>query len=164
VNRLILGLATVGYLGYFPFAPGTAGTAAGILIFLLFSSFTPAAYLLGTGILFVLACWVAGRAEAILGRKDSPRIIIDELVGYLITMALLPCTLTTVAGGFLFFRLLDIIKPPPAGSINRRMEGGLAIVLDDAVAGVYANLLLQAAVHWRSDILFTLDRWLLGPG
>lgn len=159
MNRLILVLATVGYLGYLPFAPGTAGTGAGILVFLLFSSFTPAAYLWGTGILFVFACWVAGRAEAILGQKDSPRIVIDELVGYLVTMAFLPCSPATAAGGFLFFRLLDIIKPPPAGFIERRMHGGLAVVLDDAVAGVYANLLLQAAVHWHW-ILFPL--WIAG--
>ena len=66
------------------------------------------------------------------------KIVIDEIVGYLITMALLPRTLTMVIGGFLFFRIFDIIKIPPAGFIEGRFSGGLAVVLDDAVAGIYA--------------------------
>lgn len=89
-----------------------------------------------------------------MGQKDSPKIVIDEVVGYLITMAFLPCTLTTLAAGFLFFRVFDIIKPPPAGAINRRMRGGVAVVLDDVAAGIYANILLRLVIHWRSDILF----------
>jgi phosphatidylglycerophosphatase A len=65
------------------------------------------------------------------------------VIGYLITMAFLPFTASAMAGGFLFFRVLDIIKPPPANWINREMKGGWAVVLDDAVAGVYANVLLR---------------------
>ncbi len=84
-----------------------------------------------------------------MGQRDSPKIVIDEVVGYLITMAFLPCTFTTVGGGFLFFRIFDIIKPPPAGAINRRIHGGMGVVLDDVIAGIYANILLQLAVHWR---------------
>ena len=151
---LILGLASAGYLGYFPWASGTVGTIAGVLIFLIYSLFPPLIYLLSTAALFALACWASERAEVILGQKDSPKIVIDEVVGYLITMAFLPCTLTTLAAGFLFFRVFDIIKPPPAGAINRRMRGGVAVVLDDVAAGIYANILLRLVIHWRSDILF----------
>jgi len=68
-----------------------------------------------------------------------------------------------VIGGFLFFRIFDIIKIPPAGFIERRISGGLAVVLDDAVAGIYANLLLQAITHWRPHLLFIVDRWFFGP-
>ncbi len=79
-------------------------------------------------------------------------------------MAFLPPTLTTIIGGFLFFRLFDIIKPPPARAIHRQTEGGLAVVLDDAVAGIYTNILIQLAVLWHPEIIFTLDRFLLRTG
>jgi phosphatidylglycerophosphatase A len=77
-------------------------------------------------------------------------------------MVLLPRTLTTIIGGFLFFRVLDIIKPPPARFIDRQMQGGLAVVLDDVVAGIYANLLLQAIAQWYPHVLFIVDQWFLG--
>ncbi|MGA2954299.1 MAG: phosphatidylglycerophosphatase A [Thermodesulfobacteriota bacterium] len=156
MKGLILGLASAGYVGYFPWAPGTAGTLVGVMVFLLYSPFPPFIYLLSTVALFALACWASERAEVILGQRDSPKIVIDEVVGYLVTMAFLPCTLTTVAVGFLFFRVFDIIKPSPAGVIDRRMRGGAGVVLDDVVAGIYANILLQLAVHWRSDMLFLI--------
>ena len=164
MERFILGMATAGYVGYSPLAPGTAGTMVGVLVFLLYASFPPEVYLLSTAAFFALAWWVAERAETILGQRDSPKIVIDEVLGYLITMAFLPLTLTTLAAGFLFFRLFDIIKPPPAGAIDRKMGGGLAVVLDDAIAGIYANILLQAAVHWRPEIVSTLDRRFFGLG
>jgi len=135
----------------------------GILVYFLFASFPAFIYLLSSAAAFSLAWWASERAEIIFATRDSPRIVIDEVVGYLITMALLPCTLTTVIGGFLFFRIFDIIKAPPAGFIERRISGGLAIVLDDAVAGIYANLLLQAITHWRPHLLFIVDRWFFGP-
>ena len=113
---------------------------------------------------FFLAWWASERAEILFDQVDCPKIVIDEIAGYLITMALLPRTLTTVIGGFLFFRIFDIMKTPPAGSVERRLSGGLAVVLDDAVAGIYANLLLHAIHHWRPHLLFIVDRWYLGPG
>jgi phosphatidylglycerophosphatase A len=158
LERFIVGLASAGYVGYFPWAPGTAGTVVGMVIFLVYSPFPPWMYVLSTAALFALACWVSEKAEAILGEKDSPKIVIDEVVGYLTTMAFLPCTLTTLTGGFLFFRVLDIIKPPPAGAIDRRMKGGAGVVLDDVAAGIYANILLQFARYWRPDFVFLLDR------
>ena len=157
MDRLIVALASAGYAGFSPRAPGTVGTAVGILVYLLFSPFPPLVYLLSTGAFLALSCWVSERAEVLLGQKDSPRIVIDEAAGYLITMALLPCTYTTIAGGFLFFRVFDIIKPPPAGWINRQMKGGLGVVLDDAVAGGYANLLLWLASVLYPDFFFLLD-------
>jgi phosphatidylglycerophosphatase A len=124
----------------------------GVLVYLLYSPFPPLVYLLSTAAFFCLACWVSERAEVLLGRKDSPRIVIDEVAGYLITMAFLPCNLATIAGGFLFFRVLDIIKPPPANWINRKMRGGWGVVLDDAVAGVYSNLLLRLVAVFYPDL------------
>jgi len=135
----------------------------GIPVYFLFSFFAPSIYLLSSAAAFFLAWWAAELAEVIFGRRDSPKIVIDEIVGYLITMALLPRTLTMVIGGFLFFRIFDIIKPPPAGFIHSRISGGLAVVLDDAVAGIYANILLQAITHWRPHLLYIVDRWFFGP-
>jgi len=163
VDRFIIWLASGGYSGYLPHAPGTAGTLVGILIYFLFSFFPPSIYLLSSTAAFFLAWWASERAEVIFAERDSPKIVIDEIVGYLITMALLPRTLTMIIGGFLFFRIFDIIKIPPAGFIERRISGGLAVVLDDAVVGIYANLLLQAITHWRPHLLFIVDRWYFGP-
>jgi phosphatidylglycerophosphatase A len=158
LDRLIVALASAGYAGFSPRAPGTVGTAVGTLVYLLFSPFPPPVYLLSTGAFLALSCWVSERAEVLLGQKDSPRIVIDEAAGYLITMALLPCTYTTIAGGFLFFRIFDIMKPPPAGWINRQMKGGLGVVLDDAVAGGYANALLWLLSVLYPDFFFLLGR------
>ena len=163
MDRFIVWLASGGYSGYIPFAPGTAGTVVGILVYLIFSFFPAPMYLLSLAAAFFLAWWAAERAGIILGKRDSPRIVIDEVVGYLITMTLLPRTLTTIMGGFLFFRVLDIIKLAPANFIDRQMQGGLAVVLDDAVAGLYANFLLHAIAKWHPHLLFIIDRWFLGP-
>ena len=154
MSRLIIAVASAGYVGFSRWAPGTLGTAVGILVYLLYSPFPPLLYLLSTGALFFLACWISARAEVLLGQKDSPKIVIDEVIGYLITMAFLPCTVSAMAGGFLFFRVLDIIKPPPVNWINREMKGGWAVVLDDAVAGVYANVLLRLTAVFYPGLFF----------
>ena len=162
LERFIIWLATASYSGYFPFAPGTAGTVVGVLVYFLFSPYPTPIYLLSTVTTFFLAWWASEKAETIFKEKDSPRIVIDEVVGYLITMALLPPSIPTAIGGFLFFRVFDIMKIPPAGFVHRQMKGGLAVVLDDAIAGIYANLLLQSIIWYYPDFLH-LGRWVLGP-
>jgi phosphatidylglycerophosphatase A len=111
-----------------------------------------------------LALWAYGWAEIILQERDSPKIVIDEVVGYLTAMAFLPRTLTTVVGGFLFFRAFDIIKPYPIGFIDRNMKGGFAVVLDDVVAGVFVNFFLRAIQYWHPPSLSCLDKWIWGAG
>ncbi len=74
--------------------------------------------------------------------------MIDEIAGFLVTMLWIPFTLINVGIGFLIFRILDILKPYPAGWIDRNLSGGWGIVLDDVAAGIYANLILQGIVHW----------------
>jgi len=154
LSRLIIAIASAGYVGFSRWAPGTLGTAVGILVYLLYSPLPPLLYLFSTAALFFLACWISARAEALLGQRDSPKIVIDEVIGYLITMAFLPLTASALAGGFLFFRVLDIIKPPPGNWINREMKGGWAVVLDDAVAGLYANVLLRLTAVFYPGIFF----------
>ena len=163
-QRIILFLASAGYSGYFRYAPGTAGTVVGMAVYLLFSFFPPLLYLLSSAAVFFLALWASGWAEVIWQERDSPKIVIDEVAGYLIAMAFLPPTLTSMVGGFLFFRAFDIIKPYPIGKIDRNMKGGLAVVLDDAVAGVCANIFWQAIGHWYPPVLLLLDNWIYGAG
>jgi phosphatidylglycerophosphatase A len=129
--------------GYVPFAPGTAGSAVGLLLFYMLATLPLALYCAVTCIITLLAIWLAGKAEKILGKKDPPQVVIDEIAGQLITLAALPPHWAYMLGGFLLFRIFDIIKPWPANKINSDMHGGAGIVLDDVVAGFYANLLLQ---------------------
>jgi len=141
----VLFLATGCGAGYAPLAPGTAGSAVGVLLFYLLSPLPLIWYLAIIAAVTLAAIWCAGKAEKILGTNDPQQVVIDEIAGQLITLAALPAHWTYMLGGFLLFRLLDIIKPWPANTINRDMHGGAGIVLDDVVAGVYANLLLQIA-------------------
>jgi len=140
LRKLVIFFATGLYIGYLPIAPGTWGTLLGLLTYLLFSALPPLFYALATVATFFLAIWVSHWAEIYLSQKDSPHIIFDEVVGILVTMFLIPPTWLTILLGFLFFRLFDIMKPPPAGLINRKLKGGWGIVLDDAVAGIYGSI------------------------
>jgi phosphatidylglycerophosphatase A len=160
LDKFVIFLATAGYLGFFPIAPGTVGTLAGVFLNFLFSSFSLGIYLLTTAALFVLGAWFAERAEILFHQKDSPRIVIDEIVGFLITMILVPFSLGAAFAGFIFFRLFDIIKPPPARKIDRQMKGGWAVILDDAVAGLYANLLMHLILRWDPQFFIEIDRWI----
>jgi len=132
------------YLGYSPLVPGTVGTLGGIPVFLwVFSRFSPGLYLLSLVAFFFMAVWVAGHAEVLFKAKDSRKIVIDEIVGFLCTMFLITPGVGYLAAGFVLFRLMDVVKPYPANVINRDMRGGFGVVLDDVVAGVYANIILQ---------------------
>ena len=112
-RAIILFIAEGAYSGKSPFAPGTAGTLVGVLLYLGARGLTPFHYILLTFILCLLGTWAAGRAETILGTKDSPSIVIDEIAGYLIAMFLVSSGWGYVAAGFFLFRIFDIIKPWP---------------------------------------------------
>lgn len=144
-DRAVLLVATGAGLGYAPAAPGTVGSLLGIPLHLsvarLASGPLATALLLAAAV--IVACWVAGRAEALLGGHDSGCIVIDEVVGMAIALAGLGSSWTVLAIGFALFRVLDIVKPWPAGAIDAKLGGGAGVVLDDVVSGVYANLLLR---------------------
>lgn len=152
MSRLAVVIATVGYVGFVPFAPGTFGTAIGLLFFVAMRSVVPpAADLAAVLAAFVVGTWAAGEAERHFGRTDPGPVVIDEVLGILITLCWLPVSWGIAVTGFLLFRLFDVIKPYPA----RRLEsapGGFGIMLDDAMAGLYAHvalrLLLAALPHW----------------
>jgi phosphatidylglycerophosphatase A len=101
--------------------------------------------ILTIGIL-LLGVWLSARVEAIRGEKDSSVIVIDEIAGFLVTMFGLPFHWVTVFAGFLLFRLFDIAKPFPIRKIDQSLPGGWGVMLDDILAGVYANLGLRLLV------------------
>jgi len=143
MRRFALFLASNAGLGYSPVAPGTVGTLAGIPVFYLLAPLpAPLFALTWVGLLF-LAFWAAGTAGRIYGVVDDGRIVIDELVGYLVTVAFLPFSWTTAALGFLLFRFFDITKIPPARWFDQKLKNGYGVVLDDVVAGVYGAIVLR---------------------
>lgn len=135
-------LATWGGSGYSPVASGTAGTLAAIPFYLWLARLPLPLYLLTLTAFFFLACWVSGKAETIFQEKDSGKIVIDEVVGYLVTMIAIPCDWRYIIAGFFLFRFFDIVKPPPASWFDRKLKNGYGVVLDDVAAGVYAWLCL----------------------
>jgi phosphatidylglycerophosphatase A len=143
MRRLALLLATWWGSGYSPIAPGTAGTIAAIPFFLLLSQLPLYGYLPCVLAIGLVACWAAGEAEHIFQEKDSRRIVIDEAVGFFITMTALPPTWPYLIGGFCLFRFFDILKPPPIRLIERKVPGGYGVVLDDVLAGIYAQISLR---------------------
>ncbi len=161
MGQFIILLASLGYTGFSPFAPGTVGTFVGVFAYVLFSSFSPFLYGLTTTAAFFLGLWAAERAELIFAKKDSPKIVIDECVGYLVAMAFFPYTFSAIVGGFLFFRLFDIIKPFPARFVERSLRGGAAIMLDDVIAGIYANFILRLLTRQFPDLSSIIESWFL---
>jgi phosphatidylglycerophosphatase A len=140
--RLILLLASGLGAGFSPFAPGTAGTLVAIPIELLLSPIRSPVYELTLLTFFFFSSWIAERAQNHWQKRDDQRIVIDEIMGYFLTMLWIPKTLLLISVGFLLFRLLDIVKPFPCRQLER-VRGGFGVVLDDVFAGIYANIALQ---------------------
>lgn len=143
----ILFLSSGTYLGYIPLASGTFGTLWGLPIFFWLS-----AQSLWFQVLFIigsigLAILLAGQAEKIWNRKDPSQVVIDEIVGYLTTMAGMPFSWTMAVSGFFIFRIMDILKPFPIRKIDQGLPGGWGIVLDDVLAGVYSQIILRILVY-----------------
>jgi len=143
MRRFILFLSSNAGLGYAPVASGTFGTLAGIPCFYLLAPLPWPLWLLTWTALLFLSFWVAGAAGRYYGVVDDGRIVIDELLGYLATVAFLPFTWSAAIGGFFLFRLFDITKPPPARWFDRKLKNGFGVVLDDVAAGVYAAIVLR---------------------
>ncbi len=143
---LVQVIATFFGLGYSPFAPGTAGTLGAIVLFYLLSCFSPLVYVLFFLGFTILSIWASGEAEGIFGKTDPGQVVIDEVCGYLVTMFLIPTTPRNIILGFFLFRFFDIIKPPPARRAER-LPGGFGIVIDDVIAGIYSNIILQVVIR-----------------
>lgn len=139
----ILFIATGGYSGYLPKAPGTWGTLVALPINFLLLGLPQKYYIAALVAIFFLAVYTAGSAEKIMDRKDPGSIVIDEIIGMLIALIAVPATPLLWGVAFLLFRFFDIIKPWPVSWADRHLNGGLGIVMDDVLAGMYACLVLQ---------------------
>jgi phosphatidylglycerophosphatase A len=150
-SRLATALATVGGVGYIPFAPGTFGSAVGVLLwFLLGTSAVVQGIAIAT--VFGAGVWSAGVCERHCSQIDPGHVIIDEVVGMLITLFLIPVGWAGALGAFLLFRVADVIKPYPANRFES-LHGGLGVMADDCMAGVYANLALRAILALGNRVI-----------
>ncbi len=146
MRRLGLFIATCGYLGYVPIAPGTFGSAAGLAVFYAVrSTGSVSVELAAIVILFAIGVWSGTVAEHHFGGIDPGPVVLDEVVGMLITLALLPVNITGAITGFLIFRGLDVVKPWPSAGFEK-LPGGLGVMADDGMAAVYGNLLMRGLI------------------
>ena len=143
----MLSLATGLGVGYIPFASGTIATfALGIPLCLLFCKLPAGLYVLCLAVLILLSVFLCEAGDRVLGEKDSHKVVIDELCGYLITMAFVPLSLYTIGAGFFLFRFFDITKLQPAKWVEDNLPGGAGVTFDDIVAGMYSNIVLHLSL------------------
>ncbi len=145
---LIKFLATGFYTGYTPIAPGTAGSLIGVIIYLGMYRLSWSFYLLILIVLAFFGIWISNKATIYFFKeKDSKRIVIDEIIGFLIAMFLIPFKFKFILVAFIVFRVIDILKPFPLRRLEK-LPGGWGVMCDDLLAGVYANLIIQAIRLW----------------
>ena len=158
MTRLAVFLATAAYSGYFPFAPGTVGSAVGLVAYAGLRQIPPATGIpfslleaMAIAAVFFVGIWAATISERHFGGTDPGPIVLDEVLGMLITLAFIPVGLSAAIAGFFLFRIFDIVKPFPARRFEA-LHGGLGVMADDAMAAVYANLSLRL-------LMFVLPGW-----
>lgn len=144
MTRLAIFFCTAGYIGYFPLAPGTIGSAAGLLVYgaAMLTGAPMAAQAAAIALVFVIGVWSATIGERYFGGIDPGPIVIDEVLGMLITLAFVPVGVKGAIVGFFVFRVLDVVKPFPAGRLER-LHGGLGVMADDAAAAIYGNVVMR---------------------
>ena len=138
--------------GLAPFAPGTFGTLAAIPLYLLMQPLSLPSYLLVTAIVCVVGVWICGKSSELLGVHDHSGIVWDEFAGYFVTMIAAPTGWLWIVVGFVLFRLFDIWKPWPISVLDKKVHGGLGIMVDDILAGIFALI----GVQLLSDLFWCL--------
>ena len=137
-------IATVFGVGYIPIAPGTFGSLAGLILCLLLHKFI-VIYILTFIALFLIGIISSGIVEKGSGTKDPSHVVIDEFACIFPVFLFVPLNIPLIVAGFILYRLMDIIKPPPIRSLEK-IQGGAGIMLDDLLAAIYTNLILQAII------------------
>lgn len=138
-------ISTFFYVGYLPFIPGTFGSVAGLgLVFLVRDNLL--VYILVTVAVTISGFLFSGRMERLLNKKDARCIVIDEVSGMLLSLLFIPYDIKLVIIAFFIFRLLDTLKPYPAGPLQR-LHGSSGIMLDDLLAAFYTNIILQVVLR-----------------
>lgn len=148
LSKLGVNVATCGPLGYIPVFPGTMGSLLGVVFHLAGEKLLGEwswIWLIGG---LVLALWACEIAEEFLGKKDPPQVILDEVVGMALALLGSEGRGVYLAVGFILFRVLDILKPPPMNVVQKRLRGGLAIVGDDLLAGLGTMVLMRLLVRF----------------
>jgi phosphatidylglycerophosphatase A len=145
--------ASFGYVGFAPVAPGTVGAAAAIPFFLLLRwAGSPWLEVAVCAAIVVAGAWSARLTEQALGVEDPGPVVIDEVVGMLVSLLFLPGTWQVILAAFIAFRVFDIVKPWPAGRLEH-VPGGWGVMADDVMAGVYANLAVHLLIWARPGLL-----------
>ena len=134
--------------GLAPFAPGTFGTLVGLPLYGLMQFLSAPVYVGLTVLLFIFGIWICDITSRQLQVHDHPGIVWDEVVGYLVTMTLAPAGWVWWVLGFALFRLFDIWKPWPIRLLDKHVQGGFGIMIDDVLAGVYAAICLQLIFYF----------------
>ena len=143
MNQLIIAIATGCYVGRLPTAPGTWGSIAAFVPWFFIRGLSLPLYLATIAILFIIGFFAAGSAEKLMDQPDPGCIVIDEIVGMLVALTLVPDHPAAWLLAFILFRIFDIWKPFPVSWFDRHIHGGLGIMMDDVMAGVYALVCLQ---------------------
>ena len=146
LNYFIILIASGLGAGFSPVVPGTMGTLIAIPIYYFISSISFPLYELTLVAFFFFSSWVAGQAERYWEKKDDRRIVIDEIMGFLVTMLWVTKTPLSIVSGFVLFRVFDILKPFPIRHLER-VKSGFGVVLDDVLAGIYSNILLHLVLR-----------------
>ena len=134
--------------GCMPKMPGTFGTLSGVLVYALMGyTLSPLVYIAAATGLFLLGIWLCGVTARDLKTHDHPGIVWDEIVGYLVAMICVPFDWRFMVAGFVLFRWFDVWKPWPANWVDHKVSGGLGIMADDLIAGLYALAILQIGVY-----------------
>jgi len=150
LRQIILFFATGAGTGYIPWFPGSAGTLLAIPLSLGLNRIAGVSLplaLLTLAAFLGLATWLCREAEAILQEKDCRRIVIDEVAGFLLANLFAPAEFKPVALAFILFRIFDIIKVFPAGRAEK-IRGGLGVILDDLIVGLYALMIVRLLLFW----------------
>ncbi len=146
MRTLALAIGTACGIGLIPIAPGTFGSLPGLALGWWARHLAGApGEIVAIGIVLLAGVWSAGVAERHFGRDDPGPVVIDEIAGMMITMATLPLGGTGLVVAFLVFRVCDIVKPFPAGHAER-LHGGIGVMMDDVIAGVWAHVIMRALV------------------
>ena len=134
--------------GLTPKIPGTAGTLAGVLLFILMPDMSWMTYLLIIVCGFLFGIFCCGYTAKILNAHDHHSIVCDEIIGFLVTMFMVPKEWIWILIGFILFRTFDILKPWPISFIDRRIGGGLGIMLDDVIAALFSLAIIQIVIYF----------------
>jgi len=146
-------IATVLGLGYAPKGPGTFGTLGGVIFLGILLHFN-IPLTLPTLLILIVVTFVAGviSTNQLIPQwgEDPQRVVMDEFNGYLITMILVPLSWTTILLGFVLFRFFDILKPLGIRTIDTKVKGGMGVMLDDVLAGIYALICMQIYLYFTN--------------